>query len=82
MSQPNQQLVFVTGEPGIGKTTLVQSFLDRAEIKLSVGRGQCLEQYGASEAYLPMLEAASRLCRGPDGESVVAILRKHAPQPV
>ena len=74
-----RQLVFVTGEPGIGKTTLVQSFLDRIDANVLVAHGQCLEQYGSSEAYLPMLEAVSRLCRGPKHEAVIAVLRRHAP---
>lgn len=33
--------------------------------------GQCIEQYGAGEAYLPVLEALGRLCRGADGEHVI-----------
>ena len=76
-----RQLVFVTGEPGIGKTTLVQSFQNQAVLgsNVLIARGQCLEQYGSSEAYLPMLEAISRLCRERGGETVVATLRKHAP---
>src|SRR5437773_6543515 len=53
-----RQLVFVTGEPGIGKTALVEAFLadvDAADVR--IGRGQCVEQYGPGEAYLPVLEA-------------------------
>jgi DNA-binding winged helix-turn-helix (wHTH) protein/predicted ATPase len=64
--QGERQIVFVTGEPGIGKTTLVDAFLERAleAHDVLITRGQCLEQYGSSEAYLPMLEAVTRLCRG------------------
>jgi DNA-binding winged helix-turn-helix (wHTH) protein len=62
-----RQLVFVTGEPGIGKTSLVEMFL--AEVgeanALRIGCGQCVEQYGAGEAYLPVLEALGRLGRAP-----------------
>src|SRR5262249_58728715 len=41
-------LVFVTGEAGIGKTTLVEAFLARLGTGdgLRIGRGQCVEQYG------------------------------------
>lgn len=76
-----RQVVFVTGEPGIGKTTLVQSWLDQITVNSNVlvAHGQCLEQYGSSEAYLPMLEAVSRLCRGPKYEAIIAVLRRHAP---
>jgi DNA-binding winged helix-turn-helix (wHTH) protein len=50
---------FVLGEAGIGKTTLVDTFLAQAAATgaLWLGRGQCVEQYGAGEAYLPVLEA-------------------------
>jgi DNA-binding winged helix-turn-helix (wHTH) protein/predicted ATPase len=77
-----RQLVFVTGEPGIGKTTLVNAAVERAAAsrRVFVARGQCLEQYGAGEAYLPVLDGFSRLARGPDGERIVALLRQHAPE--
>jgi hypothetical protein len=38
-----------------------------------------VEHYGAGEAYLPMLEALGRLCRGPGGKEVVALLGQQAP---
>jgi tetratricopeptide (TPR) repeat protein len=76
-----RQIAFVTGEPGIGKTTLVKAFLeplhDRADLWLTWG--QCVEPYGAGEAYLPVLEALGRLGRGPDGERVVEVLTRQAP---
>lgn len=76
-----RQVVFVTGEAGIGKTTLIEAFLASAgEIgPLWVGRGQCVEHYGAGEPYLPVLEALGRLCRQPGGERLIAILRQQAP---
>lgn len=76
-----RRLVFVSGEPGIGKTALVDTFLDRAASvgEAWVGRGQCIEQLGAGEAYLPVLSALGELCREPGGERLVAQLRKHAP---
>src|SRR6185295_18840559 len=75
------QTIFVTGEAGIGKTTLVETFLKDASsrMKILVGRGQCLEQYGAGEAYLPVLDALSRLAREPLGQIVVEQLRLLAP---
>jgi hypothetical protein len=61
-----RQLLFVTGEAGLGKTTLIDAFLRAADGQdpLWIGRGQCLDHYGAGEAYLPILEALVRLCRG------------------
>lgn len=74
-----RQIVFVTGEAGIGKTALVDTFarylaFDR---NIRIARGQCLEQYGTSEAYLPILEAVGDLCR--EDQQVVDVLRAHAP---
>jgi DNA-binding winged helix-turn-helix (wHTH) protein/predicted ATPase len=77
----DRQTVFITGEPGIGKTTLVESFLQQASRSPGVlfARGQCLEHYGSGEAYLPVLDGFSRLCRAPGGAPVVDLLRQHAP---
>jgi len=74
--------VFVTGEAGIGKTTLVEAFLSYTNTRGSVliARGQSLEQYGAGEAYLPILDAFSKLTRDPvGGEIVTDHLKRLAP---
>ncbi len=74
-----RQIVFVTGEAGIGKTSLVDTFARSiaSDRNIRIGRGQCLEQYGTSEAYLPVLEAIGRLCR--EHQQLVDVLRAHAP---
>jgi DNA-binding winged helix-turn-helix (wHTH) protein/tetratricopeptide (TPR) repeat protein len=74
-----RQVVFLTGEAGIGKTTLLDAFLRDVDSDRSaqVCSGQCLEQYGMSEAYFPVLEAMRHLCR--DDADVVSVLRAHAP---
>jgi DNA-binding winged helix-turn-helix (wHTH) protein len=76
-----RQIVLVTGEAGVGKTTLVDAVVPQlaAAEALWLGRGQCIEQYGAGEAYLPLLEALGRLGRGPGRERLVACLRQYAP---
>jgi DNA-binding winged helix-turn-helix (wHTH) protein/predicted ATPase len=76
-----RQLVFVTGEPGIGKTSIVQAHLDQAAQipDLLVAHGQCLEHYGSGEAYLPVLDGFSRLCRSSGGAKVLDALRQRAP---
>jgi len=73
------QLVFVTGEAGIGKTTLVDTFAGSvgADPGVRICSGQCLEQYGMGEAYLPVLDAIRQLCR--EDPQVVNLLRAHAP---
>ncbi len=76
-----RQVVFVTGEAGIGKTSLVEAFQERAAGApfIRIARGTCLEQYGAGEAYLPVLEALGRLSREPGSMGLAALLRRHAP---
>jgi predicted ATPase/DNA-binding winged helix-turn-helix (wHTH) protein len=77
-----RQIVFITGEPGIGKTSLVDEFLHEAatdRTSMRIARGQCVEGYGGKEAYYPILEALGQLCQGSQGESVVQILATHAP---
>ena len=79
--QGRRHLVFVTGEPGIGKTHLVDTFLTQCSTPGAVwiGRGQCVEHYGAGDAYLPLLEALGRLCRQPGGDKIVKVLKAYAP---
>jgi len=76
-----RQIVFIAGEAGIGKTTLVEALVAQlgTEEALWIGRGQCIDQYGAGEAYLPILEALGRLARAPEGTRLVEILRQQAP---
>jgi DNA-binding winged helix-turn-helix (wHTH) protein len=77
-----RQVVFITGEPGIGKTALADEFQRQAAAEvpgLRIARGQCIEGYGGREAYYPMLEALGELCRGPGGDSVVQTLAAQAP---
>src|SRR5438132_5043315 len=62
------RVVFITGEPGIGKTSLSDELLRRARSRYTgviVFRGRCVEQYGTGEAYLPFLDAAGALLDGP-----------------
>ena len=78
--QGDRQVVFVTGEPGIGKTTLVTAVRDEAAARgFSMAWGQCLEQYGAGEAYLPVLDGLSRLGRTSNGALLAQLLHEHAP---
>jgi DNA-binding SARP family transcriptional activator len=74
------RVVLVTGEAGAGKTTLVDAFLDGlADGHAIVGRGQCVDQHGPSEAYMPVLQAIERICRAPGGGEALALLVERAP---
>src|SRR5262249_8168674 len=78
-----RQLVFITGETGIGKTALVEAFLDsgivRKEPDVRVAQGYSVEQSGAREAYLPVLAALGRLAGPGAPENFVPLLRRYAP---
>ncbi|MCE7984358.1 MAG: hypothetical protein DYG89_24555 [Caldilinea sp. CFX5] len=76
-----RRVVCITGEAGLGKTTLVNRFLAEASSKTAVwiGQGQCLELRGTGEAYMPVLEAIGRLCRAPSGPTLVSLLAQRAP---
>ncbi|MDQ2839836.1 MAG: protein kinase [Acidobacteriota bacterium] len=73
-------LCCISGEPGIGKTTLVGEFL--SELTVSAGtfmwaRGQCSERLAGTDAYAPFLEALHSLQRRDAG--VEEIARRLAP---
>ncbi|MCU0973469.1 MAG: AAA family ATPase, partial [Burkholderiales bacterium] len=72
----SRAIVWVAGEPGIGKTTLIEHFVVGLG-DVACARGQCVEHYGSGEPYLPVLDALAELCRS-DG-TVPALLRAVAP---
>jgi len=78
------QVLFVTGEAGIGKTSLVGTFLDSlnnspGDAPVLIGSGRCIDQHGESEPYLPILDVIDRLARGPQAEQVQQSLKHYAP---
>jgi predicted ATPase len=75
-------LVCVTGEAGLGKTTLAERFLDDRLLQdhsFYLARGRCSERLAGSEAYLPVLEALESLLRGPGGDALAETLKWLAP---
>jgi len=76
-----RQVVFVTGEAGIGKTTLVDAFHQAIANRpnLRIIRGQCVEGFGGKEAYYPVLEAIGQWVREASGGQVVQTLARQAP---
>ena len=78
----NGLLLAISGEPGIGKTSLGEMFL--AELALRedrpiVARGRCAEQLAGAEAYLPVLEALENLVHGQAGAAAGEALKTIAP---
>ena len=77
-----RQIVFVTGEAGIGKTALVEAHLERhrADPDVLIAQGRCVEQYGSDEAYLPLLEALEQLSLSIGVAEFRAVFKRYAPQ--
>jgi DNA-binding winged helix-turn-helix (wHTH) protein/predicted ATPase len=75
------QLGFIAGEPGIGRSALIETFVSHllAAHPLWIGYGQCIEHYGMGEPYLPLLEAFGRLCQGPEGSHIKTVFCQYAP---
>jgi predicted ATPase len=75
-------LLCVTGEPGLGKTTLVEDFLEELAARgrlCSVGWGRCSERLAGAEAYLPFLEALDSLLQGDGRGAAARLMRALAP---
>jgi len=76
-----RRVALVTGEPGIGKSTLLDAFLTplAARSDLWLARGQCPRQEGPGEPYMSVLEAFGALCRTAGAGPVQAALNRYAP---
>ena len=80
------KVVFIAGDPGVGKTALVDQFLERVAVGRvdprdgvtapMSARAQCIEQSGASEPYMAVLEALGSL---QPVERMVEVAREQAP---
>lgn len=79
-SRPGCRLAFLTGEAGIGKTSLLQMFIRLLEGRRTppaVGWGRCSAYYGEGDPFVPVLEALEVILQSnPGGEE---LLRRHAP---
>jgi predicted ATPase len=75
-------LLCVTGEPGLGKTTVIQTFLDRltaVAVDWCLARGRCSERLAGAEAYLPILDALDHLLAGAFGPTAAEAMKVLAP---
>jgi predicted ATPase len=75
-------LLCVTGEPGLGKTALVERFLEALASDgrtWGLARGRCSERLAGTEAYLPFLEALDSLLQGDGGGGAAQALKLLAP---
>jgi predicted ATPase len=74
-------LLAVSGEAGLGKTSLIEDFLAEVAARPErpiVARGRCSERLAGAEALLPILEALDSLLHR-SGESVQGLMKAVAP---
>jgi serine/threonine protein kinase/predicted ATPase len=74
--------VCVAGEPGIGKTTLVEDLLARLTTggnRYLLARGNCSERLAGAEAYLPVIDALENLLRSDEHGSAARLMKVLAP---
>jgi DNA-binding winged helix-turn-helix (wHTH) protein/tetratricopeptide (TPR) repeat protein len=76
-----RRVVFVIGEAGIGKTALLRAWREQVTVNSDalVMWGQCVDQYGAGEPYLPIVEALRRDANEPRRALIAECVRHHAP---
>jgi predicted ATPase len=75
-------MLSVSGEPGIGKTSVAEDFLAwvvTTDEHPVVARGKCSERLAGTEAYLPLLEALDNLLHSGTGGSFSEVTKVVAP---
>lgn len=74
-------MIFVSGEPGMGKTTLIERFVGEvangAHVRVAVGRS--VESHGTGEPYFPFFEALASLIKSDPKDDTVGTLLATAP---
>jgi predicted ATPase len=77
--QGRRRMMFITGEPGIGKTAIVDEFMRSVGAQVTLARARCIEHEPRAEAHVPLLALVTQLCRLRQGPSFVEVLRQLAP---
>jgi predicted ATPase/DNA-binding winged helix-turn-helix (wHTH) protein len=82
LADSTRQVVLLSGEPGLGKTALVDTFCAAfyAQWTGAMARGQCVQGIGAREQHYPVMEALAQLCASSDGERACGVLARIAPE--
>ena len=78
VEQGSRQMLFVTGEAGIGKTTIISGLLRNIPAH-SRTWGQCIQHFGVGEPYEPLLDGITRLCRQSGGAKVISAIERYGP---
>jgi tetratricopeptide (TPR) repeat protein len=75
-------VIMISGEAGIGKTTVVEEFLSELEserVRARVARGRCSERLAETDAFTPILEVLEFLIQGEGGDEARDLMKRMAP---
>ena len=76
------RMVCLTGEPGVGKSTLIDQFiagLEAVSPRCVVTFSACSQRLAGAEAFLPILDSLDQLTRGGDDAPLSRLLKLSAP---
>lgn len=75
------ELLLIAGEAGIGKSTLVETFIESlaGQSQATVLKGGCIDSQGPAEPYHPVFEAMRQLAGEIGPEELTLLLRRVAP---
>jgi predicted ATPase len=78
-----RQVVFITGESGIGKSALVDVFRRQVEQTQSaaIALGQCIQGFATRQDYYPLLDALGQICGSANAPAACALLHHRADGP-
>lgn len=77
------RMLTISGDAGMGKTTIVNDFLsgiEAAELPVWILRGCCSERLAKTDAYVPIFECLDELARGKSGMEAVRLMQQQAPR--
>jgi predicted ATPase/tRNA A-37 threonylcarbamoyl transferase component Bud32 len=75
-------LVCLAGEPGIGKTTIAEDFLEQLQAQTGdyfIACGRCSERQAGTEAFLPVIDALANLSRDDTSGTLSRLMKVLAP---
>src|SRR5262245_1000642 len=78
----HSRFICVTGEPGIGKTTIVEDFFDGVREEPTnylIACGRCTERQTETEAFLPVIDALTSLIRDDVSGTTPRLMKVLAP---
>lgn len=81
LASGQRQILFLSGDAGIGKTALVEAFCSELvqSLGIAVVHGQCVQGFASMEECYPVMEALAELCAPPHAERAEPILTRKAP---